>query len=194
MANKKQQNAMQLDPQRFQMAKNMSVVPGGPMNNSPKNVQSIGRQSASLDGLVSNPYDDAKMAVPQMGADILNPMNVKNSGLQQNMPMGQKLNAQAPYGMQAQPTPNVEEPMEGMRLGQEAQARQLYSSQFMGPVGTQALMPGALDPTMPGGTPFMPTSQQLGMGPGMGGGMQPDAGGMVPGKTPRKIQKQKGKK
>ena len=36
MASKKQQNAMQMDPQRFQMAKNMSVVPGGPMNNNPE--------------------------------------------------------------------------------------------------------------------------------------------------------------
>ena len=41
MASKKE-NAMKMDPQRFQMAKNMSVVPGGPMNNSPKNVESIG--------------------------------------------------------------------------------------------------------------------------------------------------------
>ena len=193
MANSKKERAMQMDPQRFQIAKNMSVMPGGPMMNSPKNIQSVGPQPASLDGATSNPYDDAKMMLPQMGADILNPMSVKNSGLQQNMPVGQKLNAVAPYGMQQQPTPNVEEPLEGMRLGQEAQARQLFSSQFMGPVGNQALMPGALDPTIPASTPFMATSQQMGMAPGVDG-MQPDAGAMVPGSTPQKVQKKKGKK
>ena len=193
MPSKKQQNAMRMDKQRFMMAKSMSPVPGGPMNNSPKNVESVGPQPASLDGMTPNPYDDAKMMLPQMGADILNPMNVQNSGLQQNMPIGQGLNAQAPYGMQNQPTPNVEEPLEGMRLGQEAQARELFASQFMGPVGNQALMPGALDPTIPAGTPFMATSQQMGMAPGVGG-MMPDAGGLVPGKTPQKVQKKKGKK
>ena len=185
MASKKE-NAMKMDPQRFQMAKNMSVVPGGPMNNSPKNVESIGRQSASFDGMTSNPYDDAKMSLPQMGADILNPMNVKASGLQQNMPVGQRLNSQDPYGMQKQPSANVEEPMEGMRLGQTAQSKGLFSSQFMGPVGNQTLMPGAMDPTLPASRPFLQTSQEL--------GMAPDAGGMIPGSTPQKVQKKKGKK
>ena len=33
MADKKD-NAMQMDPNRFKIAKNMSVVPGGPMNNN----------------------------------------------------------------------------------------------------------------------------------------------------------------
>ena len=54
----------------------------------------------------------------------------------------------------------------------------------MGPTGSAALMPGALDPTIPGGgTPLgaMPTMQQV------------DGGEMVPGSTPTKIQK-KGKK
>ena len=193
MASKKQQNAMQMDPQRFQMAKNMSVVPGGPMNNNPENVMNVGQQAPSMSGMTSNPYNDAQMQLPQMGADILNPQMVKSSGLQQNMPIGQKLNATAPYGQQPQPSANVEEPMEGMRLGQEAQARQLYSSEFMGPVGTAALMPGALDPTMPASTPFMPTSQQMGMSPPVDA-MAPDAGGMVPGSTPQKVQKKKGKK
>ena len=95
MANKKQQNAMQMEPQRFQMAKNMSVVPGGPMNNNPENVMNVGQQAPSMSGMSPNPYNDAQMQLPQMGADILNPMNVQNSGLQQNMPIGQKLNAMA---------------------------------------------------------------------------------------------------
>lgn len=185
MANKKE-NAMKMDPQRFQMAKSMAVVPGGPMNNSPKNVLSVGAQPASVDGMTSNPYDDAKMQVPQMGADILNPQMVKNSGLQQNMPVGQGMNSQAPYGQQPQPSANSEEPLEGMRLGQEATNRGLFSSQFMGPVGSTALMPGAMDPTLPGSRPFLPTAAEL--------GMAPDAGGMIPGSTPQKVQKKKGKK
>ena len=94
--NNKQQNAMKMEPQRFQMAKNMSVVPGGPMNNNPENVMNVGQQSASISGMTSNPYNDAQMQVPQMGADILNPQNVKSSGIQQNMPVGQRLNAQSP--------------------------------------------------------------------------------------------------
>ena len=35
---KAQQNSMALDPQRQMIAKNMSVMPGGPENNNPMNV------------------------------------------------------------------------------------------------------------------------------------------------------------
>lgn len=185
MANKKE-NAMKMDPQRFQMAKSMSVVPGGPMNNNPENVLNVGNQSASMSGMTRNPYNDAEMDLPQMGANVLNPAMVKSSGLQQNMPAMQGLNANSPYGMQQQPSANIEEPLEGMRLGETAQAKGLFSSEYMGPVGNQALMPGALDPTLPANAPMLPTSQEL--------GMAPDAGGMVPGSTPQKIQKKKGKK
>ena len=76
MANKKE-NAMKMDPQRFQMAKNMSVVPGGPMNNNPENVLTVGNQSPSMSGMTRNPYNDAEMDLPQMGANILNPQMVK---------------------------------------------------------------------------------------------------------------------
>ena len=38
---KAQQNAMVLDPQRQMLAKNMSVLPGGPENNNPMNVTDI---------------------------------------------------------------------------------------------------------------------------------------------------------
>ena len=58
----------------------------------------------------------------------------------------------------------------------------LMTSQFMGPVGSAALMPGALDPTIPGGgTPLgaMPTNAKV------------DNGEMVPGSTPQKIQKKR---
>ena len=181
----KKDNAAAMDPNRFKMAKNMSVVPGGPMNNNPMNVTSFGPQSGSLTGVNQFPYGDSGLAnAPQMGADILNPMMVQNSGLQQNMPIGRGQNSAAPYGMQQQPSPNAEEPMEGMRLGQDAANRGLSASPFMGVTGSAALMPGALDPTIPGGgTPLgaMPTSQQV------------DGGQMVPGSTPQKIQK-KGKK
>ena len=32
--NKKEENAQILDPMRFKVAKNMSVIPGGPQNNN----------------------------------------------------------------------------------------------------------------------------------------------------------------
>ena len=180
----KKEKMASLDPNRFKIAKNMSVVPGGPMNNNPTNVTSFGAQSSSLSGVNEYPYGDSGMAAPpQMGADSINPMNVPNSGLQQNMPMGVGKNMQ-PFGMQAQPSANAEEPMEGMRLGMEATNRGLNSSQFMGVIGSEAMMPGALDPTIPGGSSplgAMPTTQQV------------VGGEMIPGSTPQKIQK-KGKK
>ena len=183
MASKKD-NAMMLDPNRFKIAQQNAVMPGGPMNNNPMNVTSIGPQPGSMSGINEYPYGDSGIQAPQMGADSINPMMVPNSGLQQNMPLGQGQNAQAPYGMQQQPMPNSEEPMEGMRLGQEASSRGLYTSQFMGPTGSEALMPGAMDPQIPGsGMPLgaFPTTQQV------------VGSEMLPGSTPTKIQK-KGKK
>ena len=185
MANNKEQNAMMLDPNRFKIAKNMTTMPGGPMNNNPMNVTGIGGQSSSLSGVNQYPYGDSGMAAPpQLGADVLNPFGVQNSGIGSGV-MGQKLNGQIPFGYQNQPSPNAEEPMEGMRLGMEAANRGLNSSQFMGPVGSGAMMPGALDPTIPGGgTPLgmMPTSASV------------DAGQMVPGSTPTKKGQKRGKK
>ena len=184
MASKKD-NAMQLDPNRFKIAQNMAVMPGGPMNNNPMNVTSIGDQSGSLSGVNQFPYGDSGLANDgRMGANILNPTMIQNSGLPQTAPMGAGLNGQQPYNMQMQPSPNAEEPMEGMRLGQDAMNRGLQSSQFMGPVGNSALIPGALDPTIPGGSSplgALPTTQQV------------VGGEMVPGSTPQKIQK-RGKK
>ena len=182
MASKKD-NAMMLDPNRFKIAQQNAVMPGGPMNNNPMNVTSVGPQPSSFSGINEYPYGDSGIQAPQLGADAINPMMVKNSGLQQNMPVGQGQNG-IPYGMQNQPTANAEEPMEGMRLGMEAAQRGLNSSQFMGPTGSAALMPGAMDPTIPGsGVPLsmFGTTQSV------------DGGEMVPGSTPTKIQK-KGKK
>ena len=183
MASKKD-NAMMLDPNRFKIAQQNAVMPGGPMNNNPMNVTGVGPQPSSMTGVNEYPYGDSGVQAPQLGADSINPMMVKASGLQQNMPMGRGQNAQAPYGMQQQPGANAEEPMEGMRLGTEASNRGLFTSQFMGPTGSPALMPGALDPTIPGGSSplgAMPTTQQV------------VGSEMLPGSTPQKIQK-KGKK
>ena len=71
-----------------------------------------------------------------------------------------------------------------MRLGSDAANRGLTASPFMGVTGNAALMPGALDPTMPGG------GQPLGA---LATIQQVDGGEMIPGSTPQKIQK-KGKK
>ena len=177
----KKERAGILDPQRFQINKNMAVIPGGPENNNAMNVTSIDSPQITAMSIMGDHQQD----YPQMGTRMVNPVGVQNSGLQQNMPMGAGMNSQAPYGMQQQPSPNAEEPMEGMRLGQQSQQRGLFTSQFMGPTGSGALMPGALDPTIPGsGTPLgqFQTSQQV------------DGGEMVPGSTPQKIQKKKGKK
>ena len=57
--NNKEGNARMLDPQRFQVAKNMSVLPGGPQNNNPMNVTdnaSPAIQAASIYGDYSQNY------------------------------------------------------------------------------------------------------------------------------------------
>ena len=184
MANSKQDNAQMMDPNRFKIAKNMAVMPGGPMNNNPMNVTGVGGQPSSMSGVNEYPYGDSGMAAPpQLGADVLNPYTVKNSNIGNGV-MGRGLNGQVAYNFQQQPSGNAQEPMEGMRLGQEAMQKGLTSSQYMGITGTPALMPGALDPMIPGGgSPLgaMPTSQQV------------VGGEMIPGSTPTKIQK-KGKK
>jgi hypothetical protein len=185
MAKGKKEQAMMLDPDRFKIAQQNAVMPGGPPNqqNNPQNVQNIGGQPASLDGISRHPYGDTGNRYPQMGADILNPMAINRSPVPQNAPVGVGKNGQ-PFGYQPQPSPSAEEPMEGMRLGQEAMQRGLQSSQYMGVTGSPALMPGAMDPTIPG------SSAPLGNLPPV----QAVVGGeMIPGSTPTKIQK-KGKK
>ena len=71
---KKQEQAAAMDPNRFKIAKNMTTMPGGPMNNNPMNVTSVGAQPGSMSGVNQFPYGDSGLAnAPQMGADILNP-------------------------------------------------------------------------------------------------------------------------
>ena len=67
---KAQQNAMMLDPQRQMIAKNMSVLPGGPENNNPMNVTDIA--TPPIEG--TSIYGDYKQNYPQMGTGMVNPM------------------------------------------------------------------------------------------------------------------------
>ena len=173
---KAQQNSMALDPQRQMIAKNMSVMPGGPQNNNPMNVTdnaSPAIQSKSI-------YGDYDQNYAQMGTGMVNPMGVGPSGLQQNMPMGRDKNAQAPYGMQPQPDTRPVVPttdvMESTRLTMGVQ-----EGLPKGAMGYQGM------PAIPGGIP--------GQMPGMGGQMLPTLDSMVPGSTPQKTgQKKKGGK
>jgi len=138
----KEQNAQMLDPMRFKVAKNMAVIPGGPENNNPMNVT----DNASPPITSQSIYGDFNQNYPQMGSAAINPMNVQNSGLQQNYPMGQRLNT-GPFGMQQQPDTSgvsvAPDGMESERLAQAAQQKQLP----FGPMGLQGM------PAIPGGIP-----------------------------------------
>ena len=49
----KEDNARMLDPHRFKVAKDMAVMPGGPMNNNPMNVVNV---DALLEALWNQPF------------------------------------------------------------------------------------------------------------------------------------------
>ena len=160
--NSKQDNANILDPNRFKISKNMAVIPGGPENNNPMNVT----DNASPPIQSTSIYGDYAQQYPQMGAGVLNPQMVPNSGLQQNFPLGQRNNGM-PFGMQQQPDMSGVSPMtdgmESNRLGGEAQQRGL----FAGPMGMmgQPAIPGGMPGNMPGtsGPPMMqgmPSAEQ----------------------------------
>ena len=172
---KAQQNAMALDPQRQMIAKNMAVMPGGPENNNPMNVT----ENASPPINATSIYGDYAQSYPQMGTGVVNPGMVKNSGLQQNMPVGRGKNAEAPYGMQPQPDVRPVVPttdvMESTRLTMGVQ-----EGLPKGAMGMQGM------PAVPGGIP--------GQMPGMGGQMLPTLDSMVPGSTPQKTGQKKGGK
>lgn len=136
MAKSKEDNARMLDPQRFQVAKNMSVVPGGPMNNNPMNVTSIDSSAGSLTGINQYPYGDSGIEnAPQMGSNSVFPM--QPSGQPQNFVNGVGQNGLAPYGAQQQPPSGEADLFESTRLGGEAQARGLMPSP-MGVIGAPA--------------------------------------------------------
>ena len=172
----KQDNARMLDPNRFKIAKQNAVIPGGPENNNPMNVT----DNASPPITAASIYGDYSQNYAQMGTGVVNPMFTQSSGLQQNFPMGQRLNAQ-PFNMQQQPDASGNSPMtdqmESSRLAQYAMQRGLPPS-AMGLTGMPAI-PGGMPSDMPGtsGPPLMP-------------GM-PGEAGMIPGSTPQKVNQKK---
>ena len=173
---KTQQNSMLLDPSREKIAKNMTVLPGGPENNNPMNVTSIADSQVTAESI----YGDYKQNYPQMGAGIINPGQIGHSGLPGTFPKTQRGFNQTPYGMQGQPDSSGNSPvwdgMEGTRLADYGKAQGLPVAQ-MGLIGGPPI-PGFVDGAMPGtsGPPLMPGNQSI-----------------VPGASPTKINK-KGKR
>ena len=141
----KKENANILDPNRFKIAKQNAVIPGGPENNNPMNVT----DNASPPIQSQSIYGDHAQQYPQMGTGMVNPMMVGPSGLQQNFPLGQGMN-QVPFGMQNQPdTSGVSMAPDGMesgRLATEVQQRGVPA----GPMGYQGM------PAIPGNMPDNP--------------------------------------
>lgn len=172
---KSQQNAMLLDPNRERIAKQNAVVPGGPENNSPYPVE----QSVGTPVTATSIYGDYKQQYPQMGTAVINPMETKPSGLQQNFPTAGRGKNNVPYGMQQQPDASGRSPMwemmEGERLSHRTNG---LPTSPMGLIGGPPIM-GSLPGDLPGtsGPPLMQGNQSI-----------------VPGSTPQKIYKKKGGK
>ena len=181
-----------LDPQRFQVTKNMPYVPGGPDNNNPMNVT----DNASPQITAPSIYGDYQQNYAQMGTGIVNPLNIGNSGLPQSFPVGQRLNSQ-PFNMQQQPdVSGVSMAPDGMESGRLAAEAQKYGLN-PGPMGMTGMpaqpAPGAFPGAFPGssGPPMM---QGMRSAEQAAGGMSPQnsMNPMTPGSTPTKIKK-KGK-
>lgn len=181
MPNKKEQNARMLDPQRFQVAKSMAVMPGGPMNNNPMNVSSVDPNNGSMSGINQYPYGDSGLEnAPQMGTNAVYPM--PNSGLQQNMPVGTKMNAAAPYGMQPQPDSQSADLLESMRLGSEAKAQGLVATP-MGVLGLPTTVaPGGSVPSPQQSPMTMPLQGMPSAEAAAGGGINMKSGKRSKGK------------
>lgn len=156
MAKSKVENAMNLDPKRFAIAKNMSLVPGGPMNNNPMNVTSIGNQPGSLSGVNQFPYGDSGLAnAVQLGTNTVNPQAVPNSG-------------RPALPMQPQPSPGMADQMESARLGMTA-AQKGVTANAMGMAGAGVMTPGAVPANAPfttGGSFLQPLTSMNAMTPG----------------------------
>ena len=182
---KKQQNAQMLDPNRFRIAQQNAVIPGGPHNNNPDPV--IQSSAPPIQG--RSIYNDMAQNYPQMGSAMLNPDMVPRSSLMQSMPPGRGGN-QVPYGMQQQPdTSGVSMAPDGMesgRLAQEVQMRGVPA----GPMGYQGMpaIPGGIPGNAPGtsGPPLMPGMPSAEMAP------QNSMNPMTPG-ADKKVIKKKGK-
>ena len=174
----------------------MSPVPGAPpgpgnMNGNPENVTGLGPQIPSMNGgLQRNYYGDADgLQYPQMGSEVLNPIQVPRSQIQQNTPVTPRgKNAGTPFGLQPQPSAQMADQMEGMRYGQNAMQKGLMANPFMGITGIPAeqaaqgaMIPGAISGSMPG-TSGMFLQPMTSMNP------------MTPGSSPQKTGKKKGNK
>ena len=165
---KKEQQVQALDPMRFQIAKNMAVLPGGPPNmqmNNPDNVISTfganQGQAASRpglqDGVGVNPYQDAMVQSPGLGTGVVMP--IENSGLPQQMPVGTRLN-QVPFGTGTMAVDQVTGAMmEGQRLTNTGFSQPMAQGSPMGFIGVG-------NPALSGGMPVdtdtrMPTEMGL---------------------------------
>ena len=131
-----------LDPNRFKIAQSNAVMPGGPQNNNPMNITDVMDPPVQADSI----YGDHRQAYAQMGTGMVNPNMIQPT-------------MQRPLNDMPQPSLSSQEPMEGVRLAQDASNRGLFATPFLGVSGSPTLMPGALDPTIPGsGMPLMPPS------------------------------------
>jgi len=144
-------NSKNLDPMRFAPeAKSLSNLPGSPENTNPMNMRAAGQEATPPIGGASIYNDSNQNGVyPQMGSAVLNPMQYKPTQMA-NSPVGLKLNGGFNYGQQPQPSENAGDPMEGMRLGQSAQRQGVVAHPYLGMTGSPALIPGAMDPMIPG--------------------------------------------
>jgi len=174
MANsEKQQRAEILDPKRFEMAKQMSPLPGSPdaMVNNPQNLP--GPQPSSMSGVNLSPYGDmGRSNDPRLGGVWAQP----NSGIQQANTAGRGY--QGNIGRleidQIQPPPEASDPLEASRLDDTARK---YGLNFgpMGPIGMEATaatgaLPATLnvnENTLAFGAPFT-GAKGTGMGRGSG--------------------------
>lgn len=167
MAKSKLQNAMILDENRFKIAKQNAVVPGGPENNTPITVE----QSVGFPVTAQSIYGDFQQQYPQIGTAVINPMETKPSGLQQNFPKAGRGKNTTAYGLQQQPSTQMADALEGSRLANDASNRGLFTNMAMGPIGSQVVVPGQFPGNMPNTNgpfmqQFMPTASVNPMTPG----------------------------
>lgn len=191
MSKTKKDRANLLDPNRERIAHQNAVVPGGPQNNNPMNVT----DNASPKISAASIYGDYSQAYPQMGTGMVNPMDIKNSGLQQSFPMGQRLNSE-PFNRQQQPdTSGVSMIPDGMETGRLKETAQKYGLN-VGPMGMTGLpaqpVPGAFPAAFPGssGPPMMQGMQSAEQ---VAGGMSPQnsMGPMTPGSSKTTIKRKR---
>ena len=171
----KKENSQALDPQRHMIAKNMSVLPGGPQNNNPMNVT----DNASPPIQAQSIYGDFNQNYAQMGTGMVNPAFQPRSVVMQNTPVMQGKNAQSLYGLQPQPDTRANSPMTDMMESSRLNMN-IQEGLPSGAMGYQGM------PAIPGAVP--------GNMDGTSGAMLPTLDSMVPGSTPQKTGQKKGGK